>query len=469
MSDMLEQVLKTISAKHDAALKSLCEFLSMPSVSTKPDHAAAVRGCAEWLSKKLTSAGLTSAVMESRDERGKAGHPVVLARNEHRPGVPTVLLYGHYDVQPPEPLELWKTPAFEPTIRKDDSGHDAVFARGAVDDKGQVWAHVEAIAAWQQHGGLPVNLIVLIEGEEEIGSPSLETFIKEHAGKLKADICLISDTGMVDRNTPAIEYGLRGLAYAEITLRGPSHDLHSGSYGGAAPNPANILAKLIASFHDDKGRITIPGFYDDVVSIDDAERALMRRLNFDEKAWCTGIDVPSASGEEGYSILERITVRPTLDVNGLTAGYQGAGAKTVIASVASAKVSMRLVPRQSPEKIKESFERAVRSRLPANVRCEIAWFGIAPAVLTPIDSKATALAARAIERAFGKPPVFSRGGGTIPVSAAIKSILGCDPLFVGFGLPDDRVHSPNEKFDIDMFRKGMATAAALYHELAGLR
>jgi acetylornithine deacetylase/succinyl-diaminopimelate desuccinylase-like protein len=273
---------------------------------------------------------------------------------------------------------------------------------------------------------------------------------------------------MVDRATPSIEYGLRGLAYAEISLRGPSHDLHSGSAGGAAPNPANVLCRIIASLHDDAGRITVPGFYDDVVEIDDRERALMKQTGFDEADWLKRIDVPSAAGDARYSILERITSRPTLDVNGLTAGYQGAGAKTVIASRASAKVSMRLVPNQDPRKIQAAFERAVRELCPANVQCEIAWFGTAPAVITPIDSPATQLAAEAIRAGFGKLPVFSRGGGTIPVSAAIKTILGCDTLFVGFGLPDDRIHSPNEKFDIAMLHKGAATAAALYEQLAKL-
>lgn len=465
---MLNDVIKTLEARRFQATEKLKEFLAIPSVSTKPDHAGDVRRCAHWLCDQFKFAHLEASVMETKDEQGKAGHPVVVAKNRHVAGRPTILLYGHYDVQPPEPLELWKSPPFEPTIRKDDNGLDAVFARGAVDDKGQVWAHVEAITAWQAHGGLPVNLIALIEGEEEIGSPSLETFVKHYASDLKADVCLISDTGMPDRATPAIEYGLRGLAYAEITLTGPSHDLHSGAYGGAAPNPANILARIIASLHNDDGTVNLPGFYDDVVTIDDNERKLMALLQFDDAKWLKGIDVSSAGGDPKYSILERITSRPTLDVNGLTAGYQGAGAKTVIASQASAKVSMRLVPWQKPEKIKEAFEKAVHDRAPKNVKVKIEWFGLAPPVMTPIDSKATQLAAEAIEFAFGKKPVFSRGGGTIPVSAAIKTVLGCDALFVGFGLPDDRIHSPNEKFDLDMFHKGMSTAAALYDRLARL-
>lgn len=465
---MLNDVISTLQGRQFQAIEKLKEFLAIPSVSTKPDHAGDVRRCAQWLCDHLKYAHLEASVMETKDENGKPGHPVVVAKNKHVAGRPTVLLYGHYDVQPPEPLELWKSPPFEPTVRKDDNGHDAVFARGAVDDKGQVWAHVEAITAWQAHGGLPVNLITLFEGEEEIGSPSLETFIEHYAKELKADVCLISDTGMVDRHTPAIEYGLRGLAYAEITLIGPSHDLHSGGYGGAAPNPANVLARLISSLHNDDGTVNLPGFYDDVLALSETEKKLNALIHFDEAKWLKGIDVPFAGGDQQYPILERITSRPTLDVNGLTAGYQGAGAKTVIASQASAKVSMRLVPRQDPKKIQQAFEEAVRARCPKNVKLKIEWFGLAPAVMTPIDSKATKLAAEAIEVAFNKKPVFSRTGGTIPVAAAIKTVLGCDSLFVGFGLPDDRVHSPNEKFDIEMFNKGIITAAALYERLAKL-
>ena len=466
---MLNDVLKTIDGRRYQSLDKLKEFLSIPSVSTKPDHAAEVRRCATWLCDQFKYAMLDASVMETRDPTGKPGHPVVVARNKHVAGRPTVLLYGHYDVQPPEPLELWESPPFTPTVRKDANGHDAIFARGAVDDKGQVWAHVEAITAWQAHGGVPVNLIALIEGEEEIGSPSLETFIRHHAAELKADVCLISDTGLVDRNTPAIEYGLRGLVYLDVTLTGPSHDLHSGAYGGAAPNPANILCQIIASLHNDDGTVNLDGFYDNVAVVDDNERKLMAAVGFDEKKWLDEIKVPFAGGDSKYSVLERITSRPTLDVNGLTAGYQGAGAKTVIASVASAKVSMRLVPNQDPEKIKAAFEKAIRDRAPKNVTIKIESFGLAPAVMTPIDSPATKLAADAIELGFGKRPVFSRGGGTIPVSAAIKTVLGCDALFVGFGLPDDRIHSPNEKFDLEMFEKGTRTAAALYEKLAALK
>lgn len=466
---MLNDVLKTLDGRRHQAIDKLKEFLAIPSVSAKPDHADHVRRCANWLADQLKFAALETSVMETRNAAGKPGHPVVVAKNKHVAGRPTVLLYGHYDVQPPEPLELWKSPPFEPTVRKDDNGFDAVFARGAVDDKGQVWAHVEAITAWQAHGGVPLNLIVLIEGEEEVGSESLEIFLKHYAKELKADVCLISDTGMPDRTTPAICYGLRGLVYAEIRLTGPSHDLHSGQFGGAVPNPANILCEIIASMHDSQGRVTIPGFYDDVADVPADERAGLRSKEFDERTFLGAIKVPFSSGEAGFNIAERICIRPTLDVNGLTSGYQGVGAKTVLPSVASAKVSMRLVPNQNPHTIHEAFERAVRARVPGNVTCEIEYFGDAWPVVTPVNSPASQLAAEAVELGFGKKPAFIRGGGTIPVVAWLQRHLQCETLLVGFGLPDDRVHSPNEKFDLACFHNGIRTCAALYDRLAQLK
>ncbi|HQY88227.1 MAG TPA: dipeptidase [Tepidisphaeraceae bacterium] len=469
MSSTLEKVQATLDGRKHQALEKLKEFLSMPSVSAKPDHADHVRDCARWLADQLKFAMLDVSLMETHNGKGKAGHPVVIAKNKHIAGRPTVLLYGHYDVQPPEPLDLWKTPPFEATVRKDETGHDAIYARGAVDDKGQVWAHVEAITAWQAHGGVPLNLIVLIEGEEEVGSEGLETFIKEHADQLRADICLISDTGIPDRSTPAITYGLRGLVYAQINLKGPSHDLHSGQFGGATPNPANILCQIISSFHDSQGRVTIPGFYDDVQIVPMEERKILRSKEFDDDAFLGGIKVPFSSGEAGFNIAERICIRPTLDVNGLTSGYQGVGAKTVLPSVASAKVSMRLVPNQNPYEIRDAFERAVKARVPNNVTCEIEFFSESWPAVTPIDSKASKLAAEAVEIAWGKKPAFIRGGGSIPVVADIKRLLNCDTLLVGFGLPDDRVHSPNEKMDLECFYKGIATCAALYEKLAQLK
>jgi acetylornithine deacetylase/succinyl-diaminopimelate desuccinylase-like protein len=460
---MLDRVLQTIDGRRDASLAALKDFLRIPSVSTKPDHKRDMLRCATWLADQLKFGGLTVEILPTR------GHPVVLATNRHEPGRPTILFYGHYDVQPAEPLELWKTPPFEPTVRKDDTGHDAVFARGAVDDKGQVWCHVEAILAWQAHGGLPVNLIVLIEGEEEIGSEHLAEFVRANKDKLRADLCIISDTNQFARGVPAITYGLRGLVYEEVKLTGPGHDLHSGMYGGAVPNPANVLCELIATLHNDDGSVNIPGFYDDVVPLTPEEKALWKKLPFDEEQYKRELGLSELSGENGYTTLERSWARPTLDVNGLTAGYQGPGAKTVIGSWGSAKVSMRLVPNQDPQKIQAAFRAAIRDRVPGNVKLEFTLEGHnALPVVVPIDTPATKLAAEALAVGFGKQPTFIRGGGTIPVVGMLKQELDLDTLLIGFGLPDDRVHSPNEKFDLSAFCAGTRTAAALYERLSKL-
>lgn len=460
---MIDRILSTLESRKDASLAALKEFLSIPSVSAKPEHAADMQRCATWLADHLKEAALEVSIMAT------GGHPAVVARNRHDPRRPTVLLYGHYDVQPPEPLELWTTPPFQPDVRKDDTGHHAVYARGAVDDKGQVWCHVEAIMAWQAHGGLPVNLIALFEGEEEIGSENLERFVAANKELLRADICVISDTGLFDRNTPAITYGLRGLVYEEIFLTGPSHDLHSGGYGGVAPNPANILCEVLASLHNPDGSVNIPGFYDAVEPLMPQEKAAWATLPYDDKTLAAEIGVSALSGEKSFTALERLWSRPTCDINGLTAGYQGHGAKTVIGAKASAKVSMRLVAHQDPVEIRQAFRQAVRSRLPGNVKVEFASHGCGPAALVPIDTRATQLAADAMELGFGKRPTFTRSGGSIPVVGLLKRELGLDTLLVGFGLPDDRVHSPNEKFDLGCFYAGQRTAAALYDRLSHLR
>jgi acetylornithine deacetylase/succinyl-diaminopimelate desuccinylase-like protein len=457
---MLESVLATIDQRRDASLSQLKELLSIPSVSTKPEHKADMLRCATWLADQLKHAAMTVQIHPT------AGHPIVLAKNKHEPGRKTVLVYGHYDVQPPEPLDLWLSPPFEPTVRKTETGSEAVYARGAVDDKGQVWAHIEAITAWQAHGGLPVNLIFLIEGEEEIGSENLEAFVRSHQDQLKADIAIISDTSQFAEGIPAITYGLRGLCYAEIFLTGPDHDLHSGSYGGAVPNPANILCQLIASMHSADGKVNLPGFYSDVVPLTQQERDAWRQLPITEEEFAKSVGISAGNGEAGYTSTERTWGRPTLDVNGITTGYQGPGAKTVIASKASAKISMRLVPNQDPQKIQAAFEQAVRERLPKNVKYEIHWHGASPAAIVPIDSKPTQLATEALAIGFGTKSTFIRGGGSIPVVGLLKTVLGVDTLLVGFGLPDDRIHSPNEKFNLSGLYGGTRTAAALYAKLA---
>lgn len=453
----LPDVLRAIDDRRDAALGALSEFLRIPSVSTKPEHADDLRRCATWLADQLKASGLRAELRET------GGHPIVLAKNEHKPGRPTVLFYGHYDVQPPEPLEKWETGPFEPAVR-----NGAIYARGAADDKGQVWAHCEAVLAWQAHGGLPVNLTMLVEGEEEIGSENLEGFVRQNRGELRADVAVVSDTNQFARGLPALTCGLRGLVYMEVFLTGPSHDLHSGMFGGSVPNPANVLCELIASLHDKDGQVNVPGFYDDVKPIPPVEREAWRKLPFDERQALQSLALTEGTGEAGYTTLERRWARPTCDVNGLTSGYQGHGAKTVIPSVASAKVSMRLVPDQDPAKVADTFERALRQRCPTNVRIEFARHGLAGPVVVPADSPAMRRASEAVKEGFGVAPTLIREGGSIPVVALFKSVLNVDILLVGFGLPDDRVHSPNEKFDLDALHRGSRTAATLYDRLARL-
>lgn len=455
---MLDQVLKTIDGRKAESLAALKELLSIPSVSTKPEHKDDLVRCATWIADQLKFAGLSVQVLPT------GGHPCVIARTQARPGRPTVLVYGHYDVQPVEPLELWKTKPFEPAIRD-----NAIYARGAADDKGQVWCHIESVLAWQAHGGAPVNLVFLIEGEEEIGSVNLRAFVQKHRDALKADVAVISDTNQFARGIPAITYGLRGLVYFDtVKVTAANTDLHSGLFGGTVANPANELCKLLASLHDADGRVTIDSFYDDVVPLTQKERDEWAKLPWNETDYAKQLGAPKIYGEKGYSSLERRWARPTCDINGLTSGYQGPGAKTVLPCEASAKVSMRLVPNQDPEKIAAGFEKTLRSRLPDHVRLELHCHGRAPAVLVPTDSKAMQLAAEALEVGFGKRPTFMREGGSIPVVHLFKQELGIDTLLLGFGLDDDNVHAPNEKFDLDALHGGARTAAALYEKLAKL-
>jgi acetylornithine deacetylase/succinyl-diaminopimelate desuccinylase-like protein len=469
---MLNTVLQKIDANRAQSLEGLKTFLRIPSVSTKPEHAPDMQRCAQFVADQLTACGFAPHIHPT------PGHPIVVAKNQHQPNRPTVLIYGHYDVQPPEPLDQWTTPPFDPTVRKDENGFDAIYARGAVDDKGQVWCHVEALRAYHAAGlstsvdmssALPLNITLLIEGEEEIGSINLEQFIQSHKNELKADIALVSDTNQFARNVPAITYGLRGLLYTEITLTGPTHDLHSGLYGGTLQNPANALCELLATLHNPDGSVNIPGFYDDVRKLTDQERKLWASLPFSDEAHRKEMGVPQLFGEASFTTLERKWARPTLDINGLTSGYQGPGAKTIIPAKASAKVSMRLVPDQDPKKIEAHFRRALESRLPKTVTLDIHVHSGAHPSLLPIDNPATQLAAKAVQTGFGVPPVFMREGGTVPVGTLFKAALNIDTLFIGFGLSDDRVHSPNEKFDLDALHKGTRTAAALYQELSNLK
>jgi succinyl-diaminopimelate desuccinylase len=463
MSAKLEDVLTSLEQRRDAAETSLVEFLSIPSVSTKPKHAQDCRQAAQWLADQLKAAGLDTSVMET-GTKTKSGHPIVIAKNKHVEGRPTVLFYGHYDVQPPEPLELWKSPPFEPDVRD-----GKIFARGAADDKGPVWAHADAIITYQAHGGLPVNLICLVEGEEENASENLEAFVKSYAHDLQADVAVVSDTGQLGPGQPAITYGLRGMCYQEVTLTACNTDLHSGMFGGTVPNAANELCRLVASLHDSDGRVMIDGFYDGIVELTDDERDAWRQLEFDEAGYFRDLGLSQGTGESGFSTIERKWARPTLDVNGILSGYTGDGAKTVIPAKASAKISMRLVPGQSWQDIRGKFQATLRDRCPSTCSLDFIDHGGIDASLLPKDSPAMRLAAAAVEVGFGTRPVAIREGGSIPVGSMFKEQLGLDTLFVGFGLPDDNLHAPNEKMDLAAFHAGRRTAAALYAELAKMK
>lgn len=393
------------------------------------------------------------------------GHPVVCGDWLHADNAPTVLFYGHYDVQPVDPVELWRTPPFEPTVIDGE-----IFARGAADDKGQVFVHFKAIEAHlQKTGRLPVNMKVMLEGEEEVGSANLAPFVRDHKTDLAADMVLVSDTEMFDRGVPSICYGLRGLVYMQLDLRGTKSDLHSGQFGGAVANPANVLAHVIAQLKDKSGHIKIPGFYDNVVALREEERAEFKRLPFDEVGYKKHLGAPRLTGEKGYTVLERVWARPTLDVNGLLAGWTGEGSKTVIAATAMAKISMRLVPNQDPTKIAELFETFVKKITPKTVDLKVTRLHGAQPWMTAFDNIYVQAAGRAIEKGFGKRPVFTREGGSIPVVATFQEELGVPCVLFGFGLPDDNLHAPNEKFNLDNFFNGILASAFLYQEVAATR
>jgi acetylornithine deacetylase/succinyl-diaminopimelate desuccinylase-like protein len=430
-------------------LAELIDLLSIPSISAQPEHNPDMKRAAAWLREKLLSAGCTKVeVMPT------TGHPVVYAEwLAAGPAAPTLLVYGHYDVQPPDPLDEWATPPFQPTIVGDD-----LFARGASDDKGQAYVHVKAAEAFKETAGAPpVNAKYIFEGEEEIGSPSLTPFIREHADLLAADVALISDSHILDKNTPSVVYALRGLAYVEVEVTGPDHDLHSGIYGGAVCNPINALCRMIARLQNDKGHIAIPGFYDKVRALDADERAELAKAPFDREAWLPEAGVKADWGEPEYSIVERTTARPTLDVNGIWGGYIEPGAKTVLPSKAFAKISMRLVPDQDPARITQLISDYLLEIAPPEVSIEVRSLHSADSAIVRRDSPAMQAAFRAYAEVFGKEPIFERGGGSIPVVATLQKVLGIETILMGFGLPDDRLHSPNEKFHLPNFYKGIET------------
>lgn len=440
-----------IESNQERFLEELLTFLRIPSISTLPENRADVRKAAEFVAASLSSAG-----MENVEIIETEGHPLVYADWLHAPGKPTVLCYGHYDVQPPDPLELWKSPPFEPAIRDGN-----LYARGSADDKGQMYIHVKAVEALMQTTGqLPLNVKFLVEGEEEIGGKSVAKFVAENGEKLRADVALVSDTAMYAPGLPTLCVGLRGLVYTEVAMKGPARDLHSGLYGGAAPNPVFGLIELLSQAKDAGGRILIPGFYDDVEDAGEVELESWKTLPFNEAEFLSKeLGSPSLTGESEYSVLERVWSRPTLEVHGIAGGFTGAGAKTVIPSEATAKVSFRLVPHQDPGKIMKAFRAFVSERTPAGLTAEVRLLSGGPACMVDPDHPAIRVAASAFEEIFERATVFVRSGGSIPIVGDFATHLGIPTVLMGFGLPDDGLHSPNEKFAISNFYKGIQTVA----------
>jgi acetylornithine deacetylase/succinyl-diaminopimelate desuccinylase-like protein len=449
----MEKTQQFIQSNKQKFVDELFALLRIPSVSADANFQQDVAACAQHLATHFQAIGLDAVEVIHT-----AGHPIVYAEKIIDTSLPTILVYGHYDVQPADPLELWHSPAFEPVIKQTAIHPEgAIFARGACDDKGQFFMHVKAVEAMLQAQELPCNVKLMIEGEEEVGSPNLAIFVREHKAKLKADIILVSDTGMLANDTPSITTGLRGLSYVEIEVTGPNRDLHSGLYGGCVANPINILTQMIASLHDNNMRITVPGFYDKVVELSEADRAEMAKAPFSEKAYCKALDINSTHGENGYSTMERGSIRPTLDVNGIWGGYTGEGAKTVIASKAYAKISMRLVPDQDPDEITSLFQTHFEKLAPASVRVKVTPHHGGQPVVTPTDSPAYAAASRAYETTFGKKPIPVRSGGSIPIIAMFEQELGLKTILMGFGLDSDAIHSPNEHYGLFNFYKGIET------------
>ncbi|HUZ62310.1 MAG TPA: M20/M25/M40 family metallo-hydrolase [Acetobacteraceae bacterium] len=460
----ISAVLARLDETLDAARGRLFDLLRIPSISAQPDHAADCRKAAAWLSGELGALGFTASV------RPTEGHPMVVA---HHPGPgagtngPHVLFYGHYDVQPADPLDLWTSAPFDPVLVDGPAGK-RIVARGAVDDKGQVMSFLTACRAWHAvTGGLPVRVSVLIEGEEECGSPSLEAFLAANRDELSADLALISDTNMWNIDTPAITTRLRGMVYAQIDLKGPSRDLHSGMFGGAALNPLNLLTRILGDLHDDAGRIRIPGFYDGVAELPAELAGQWQGLGFDEAAFLGGVGLSVPAGEHGRTALDRLWARPTADINGIWGGYMGPGSKTVIPAEAHAKVSFRLVPGQDPQAVAAGLKRFVADRLPPDATADVQVFSGAPGIEVPTTAPWVKAAQAALTDEFARPPVLAGCGGSIPVVEALQRHLGLDSLLMGFGLDDDQIHSPNEKFELRCFHRAARSHARLLARLAG--
>jgi acetylornithine deacetylase/succinyl-diaminopimelate desuccinylase-like protein len=458
----VQPVIDYLKEHQSRFVDELCEYVRFPSVSAQPQHRQDLHACAEWLTRHCENLGLEARLCPTE------GHPIIVAKtkpaNSHDGRKPHFLVYGHYDVQPPEPFDLWKSPPFEPRIEG-----RSIFGRGTCDNKGQNLAHLKAVEAYLKTGTeLPCDLTFVIEGEEEVGSKSLATFLKGHQEELSCDAIVISDTGMPDRKHPALTYALRGIAAFEIIVHGPARDLHSGIFGGTVDNPAMALCQMLGKLRDARGRVAIPGFYDNVEKLTAYERKEAKRFPLNLRDYQKLVGVPKLFGEKGYNPVEQRAARPTLEINGLTSGYQGEGSKTIVPSWARAKITTRLVPNQNPEKIIKLVRKHLEKICPPTVRMEIqSGHGADPYLVSPKSPEAQA-ALRALEKAFGCRPMIMREGGSIPIVNVFKKTLGADALLLGLALPDDNPHSPNEKFDLDCFEKGQLMSAHLWCELAGL-
>lgn len=451
----MESVLSYIDANKERYLSELTELLAIPSVSSQKEHQGDMQRCAQWVADHMERIGLHNVKIFPTE-----GHPIVYGDWLGASGQPTVLVYGHYDVQSEEPVNLWTSPPYQATVRDGN-----LYARGASDDKGQMFIHLKAVEALLKNNGtLPVNLKIIVEGEEEVGGEHLETFLEEYKEMLKADIVLISDTAMFAKDVPSICYGLRGIAYMEIELSGPKRDLHSGSFGGSIHNPIQALAEIIASLHDKNGRVTIPGFYNDVRTLTQKERAAFKKLPHSDKKYAKEVGVPALYGEKGFTTLERLWARPTLECNGIWGGYTGEGAKTVLPAKAFAKISMRLVPNQKSATIAKLFEKHIKKIAPKTVTVNVRTLHGGEPAITPIDSPGVEAAVSALEKGFGKKPLYQREGGSIPIVVQFKKILGIDSVLLGFGLPDENIHAPDEFLNLNNFYNGIRTSAHFYNE-----
>ena len=452
----MNAIIDFINTNRDRYVDELKTYLAIPSISALPQHTADVRRCSEWTAEELRRVGLQNVRLIETP-----GYPVVYGDWLGAPGAPTILFYGHYDVQPVDPLDLWESPPFEAAVREGE-----IYARGAADDKGQIFMHFKAVEALlKQVGRLPVNIKFILEGEEEVGSAHLDEFVRDHKDQLAADVVVISDSPMFDRGVPSICYGLRGLVYFQIDLRGTKTDLHSGSFGGAVANPAFVLAQMLAQMKDRGGHVKIPGFYDEVRPLKEEERAEFKRLPFNEKRYRQDLGAPKLFGERDYTTLERVWARPTFEVNGLLSGFTAEGAKTVIPAVAMAKVSMRLVPDQDPDQVASLFEAYLKKVTPKTVELKITRMHGGKPWMTDFDNRFVQAAGRAIERGFGQRPVFNREGGSIPVVSTFQEVLGLPSVLFGVGLPDENAHAPNEKLDLGNFHNGILASTFLYEEI----